>query len=50
MEFLEFSSCRADPDVWFRAAKREDNSDYYEYVLLYVDDCLVISTSPEDII
>ena len=50
MEFLGFSPCKADPDVWMRASKREDNTDYWEYVLLYVDDCLCISTHPEKII
>ena len=34
MEFLGFSPCKADPDVWMRASKREDNTDYWEYVLL----------------
>ncbi len=33
-----------------RAAKRKDNSDYYEYVLLYVDDCLAIGVDPESIL
>ena len=50
MEFLGFSPCKGDPDVWMRASKREDNTDYWEYVLLYVDDCLCISTHPEKII
>jgi hypothetical protein len=50
MEFLGFSPCKADPDVWMQASKREDNTDFWEYVLLYVDDCLCISTHPEKII
>ena len=33
-----------------RAAKRKDNLDYYEYVLLYVDDCLAIGVDPESIL
>ena len=43
MDFLGFESSKADPDVWMRPAVRSDGSEYYEYVLLYVDDCLVIS-------
>ena len=43
MEFLEFKTCIADPDVWMRKAKKADGSTYWEYVLLYVDDALVIS-------
>lgn len=31
-------------------AKRSDDSDYREYILLYVDDCLAISMNPKSII
>ena len=37
MEFLGFSPCKADPDIWMRKAKRVDNTDCWEYELLYVD-------------
>ena len=50
MEFLGFEPCKADPDIWMRKGKRADNTDYWEYVLLYVDDCICISTNPEIII
>ena len=50
MEFLWFSSCKADPDIWMRKAKRVDNTDYWEYVLIYVDNCICISTDPEKIV
>ena len=38
-----FSSSQADPDVWLRPAVKEDGSDYYEYIIMYVDDVLAIS-------
>lgn len=50
MEHLQFQSSKADPDVWFRASKRKDGTPYYEYVLLYTDDCLVISDNAEAIL
>jgi len=50
MKTLEFESSRADPDVWYRLAKRADGKEYYEYVLLYTDDCLVISERAESIL
>lgn len=50
IEFLGFSPRKADPDVWIRPAEKEDGSEYYEYVLLYVDNCLVLSENPEYII
>ena len=40
MDFFGFNLCKADPDIWMRKGKRVDNIDYWEYVLLYVDDCL----------
>ena len=50
MEHLQFKSSRADPDVWIRPARRKDGTEYYEYVLLYTDDCLVISDNAEKIL
>ena len=50
MKFLGFKSCQADPDFWVREAVKPDGSQYWEYVLLYVDDCLVISDNGEKIL
>jgi len=47
---LRFKSCLADADVWRREATRPDGTRYYEYILTYVDDCLVVSLNPEIII
>ena len=50
MKFLGFESSRADPDVWMRESIRKDGvTKYYEYVLLYTDDCLFISDCGEDV-
>ena len=48
MSHLGYSPCRADPDLWMRLAKLKNGVDYYEYILLYVDDCLVISGNLEE--
>ena len=50
MRHLKFEPCLADPDVWMRPAKRADNTEYYEFVLLYVDDALHISENVENIL
>ena len=50
MHFLNFKSCPADPDVWMRPAIKSDGTTYYEYVLLYTDDALVVSENAEDIL
>lgn len=50
MEHLGFTSCLADPDVWYRPALKDGVGKVYEYVLLYVDDCLVVSDNGENIL
>ena len=47
MDTIGFKSCKADQDIWRRLATKSNGQTYYEYVLLYVDDCLVISEKPE---
>ena len=47
---LGFQSTMADPDVWLRAASKGDGEQYYEYVLMYVDDILAISCDPKAIL
>jgi hypothetical protein len=44
-----FKACKADADVWMRPAVKADGSKYYEYVLCYVDDLLVVSEHPKRI-
>jgi hypothetical protein len=44
---LGFTSCLADPDVWFRGAVKPYGTQYYEYLLAYVDDMLMISHEPQ---
>jgi hypothetical protein len=39
---LGFTSCLADPDVWYRAVSKYDPFPYYEYIIVYVDDLLVL--------
>ncbi|CAJ1930023.1 unnamed protein product [Cylindrotheca closterium] len=47
MRHLGFKSCPADPDVWMRPAIKADGQEYWEYILLYTDDCLRVSEHPE---
>ena len=50
MHYLKFSSCPADPDIWMWPAEKLDGTTYYEFVLLYMDDALVISENAEKIL
>ena len=42
-----FECSKADPDVWMRKATKSDGFEYWEYVLIYVDDILVFSADPK---
>jgi len=44
---LKYRPSLADPDVWLRPDRKADGFAYYEYVLCYVDDVLVISANPQ---
>ena len=43
LDELGFLSSDAVPDVWLRPAAKDNGEEYYEYILMYVDDILVIS-------
>ena len=45
MRHLGYDSCLADPDVWMRKGKKDNGQTYWEYMLLYVDDALCISSN-----
>ena len=44
LEDFGFTSTVADPDVWRQCAKRADGTEYYELLLVYVDDILLLFT------
>jgi hypothetical protein len=44
-----YQSCYADPDVWMKPNTKPDGFKYWEYVLCYVDDVLVVSHEPQKV-
>jgi hypothetical protein len=48
--FLKFQPCQADPDVWMRRAHSADGNPYYEYILVYVNDVMIISGDPDAVV
>ena len=51
IKFLGFNSSRTDPDVWMRESVRTDGfTKYYEYVLLYTENFLVVSGRAETLL
>ena len=47
---IGYVSTIADPDIWIQPAAHEDTYNYYEMLLVYVDDVLAISHEPKILI
>jgi hypothetical protein len=47
---MDFTPSLADPDVWLRPTAKPNGFEYYEYLLFYVDDVLILSHNPEPIL
>jgi hypothetical protein len=45
---IGYKSCLADPDVWLQEATKRDSTQYYEYLIVYVDDILAFSSAPQE--
>ena len=50
LDEMGFKSSIANPDVWLRPAIKSDGEEYYEYILVYVDDILAISVRAREIL
>jgi hypothetical protein len=51
MSQMGYTSCKAGPDLWYKAETRpDDNFKYYAYILCYVDDILVMHHDPMTIL
>ena len=47
---IGFKATKADPDVWICPGVKPDGSEYYEYIMCYVDDILSISLDVRSIL
>jgi hypothetical protein len=47
---MNFQPSYADPDVWMRTAVKPNGDKYYEYILVYVDDLLILSHETSTIV
>jgi hypothetical protein len=51
MRQMRYTSCKADPNLWYKAETRpSDNFRYYAYILCYVDDILCMHHEPMTIL
>ena len=48
-QHLGFTPTHADPDVYIRKNHTDAGQAYYEFLLVYVDDCLVVSHDPASV-
>ena len=46
---MHFEMCEADADIWLRKAAKPDGSEYYELLLVYTDDILIVSHRPREV-
>ena len=49
LQDMGYKSTKADPDVWIKPAAKPDGTEYYEMILVYVDDVLHISHDTEPV-
>ncbi|MGH3053584.1 MAG: reverse transcriptase domain-containing protein, partial [Gaiellaceae bacterium] len=47
---MGFTPSRGDADMWMRKATKSNGNKYYEYIVVYVDDLLLISTDTRSIL
>ena len=50
MHHLNCKSCPTNPNVWMQPSKKADRFPCYDYILLYMDDTLVVSENAEQIL
>ena len=51
MQQMGYTTCKADPDLWYKAETRPtDNFRYYTYILCYVNDILCMHHDPMTIL
>jgi hypothetical protein len=51
MRQMGYTSCKADPDLWYKAETRPtDNFRYYAYILWYVEDHLCVHHDPMSVL
>ena len=50
MEAMNFQSCKADPDAWFRLSQKSNGALCYQLALLCAGDSLVTMEDPEKLL
>ena len=50
LDEIGLKSSPVDPDVWLRPVIKPHGEEYYEYILVYVDNILAISMNPTEIL
>ena len=45
---MGYTSSKADPDFWMKPATKQDGTEYFRYVICYVDDVAVTMEDPQE--
>ena len=45
---MGFVGSRAGPDFWIKTASKPDGTEYYQYVICYVDNVAVTMENPKE--
>jgi hypothetical protein len=49
LDKMNYKSCIADPGVYMKAECTKDGHEYWSYMLVYIDDCLLIHHDPNPV-
>ena len=49
-DVLDYKAFKGDPDVFMKREVRDDKTEYYSYLVIYVDDILCVHEHPKRII
>jgi hypothetical protein len=49
LDEMGYKSCPADPDVYMKAECTKEGHEYWSYMLVYVDDCLLVHHDPDPV-
>ena len=45
---MEFIYLHVDTDIWFKAQMEKDGNQYYKYIIVCVDDIIIVDKDPHE--
>ena len=47
---MRFKTCQDDRDMWLRSQIKPNGTKYYEYLVAFIDDILIVSHATQEIV